>query len=115
MKTPTEAADRAALEHALELYRAQSAAQRATIDSLVARGDNWEEIAQFAAFHMQVSVLGLPPWQPPPCNIGPSNMATALAEPDPQRGYRAAALLRQRMLRCGVSQWEMGPRPSGRL
>jgi hypothetical protein len=53
--------------------------------------------------------LHLPPWQPPPCNIDPHNMASALAESDPQRGYRAAALLRQRMLRCGVSGWAADP------
>jgi hypothetical protein len=109
MTSPIEAADKAALEHALELYRAQSATQRATIDSLFARGDSWENIAQFAAFHCQVANLHLPPWQPPPCNVGPRNMATALAESDPKRGYRAAALLRQRMLRCEVSCWAADP------
>jgi hypothetical protein len=53
------------------------------------------------------SQLALPPWQPPPCNIG--NMAAALNDPDEQRGYRAAALLRQRMERCGVSRWHPDP------
>jgi hypothetical protein len=36
-------------------------------------------------------------------------MASALAEQDPQRGYRAAAQLWQRMQRCGVSRWHLDP------
>jgi hypothetical protein len=36
-------------------------------------------------------------------------MAAALNDPDEQRGYRAAALLRQRMERCGVSRWHPNP------
>jgi hypothetical protein len=109
MMSPTEAADKAALEQALETYCAASATNRATIDSLFARGDRWEDIARYCAFHMQVANLHLPPWQPPPSSIGPENMASALAETDPQRGHRAAALLRQRMLRCGVSGWHPDP------
>ena len=44
------------------------------------------------------------PWQPAPCNI-----ASALDESDPQRSYRAAALLLQRMLAAGVSRWHPNP------
>jgi hypothetical protein len=102
-------ADRAALERAIELYRTGSPTQRKTIDVMFARGDGWEYVARYAAFHMQVANLHLPPWQPAPCDIGPRNMASALAETDEQRGYRAAALLRQRMERCGVSQWHPDP------
>jgi hypothetical protein len=58
---------------------------------------------------MQVENLRLPPWQPAPCGIGENNMASALAEQDPQRGYRAAAQLWQRMQRCGVSRWHLDP------
>jgi hypothetical protein len=78
-----------------------------TIDALFARGDSWEEVARYAAFHMQVASLHLPPWQPAPCGIG--NMASALADPDEQRGWRSAALLRQRMERCGVSKYHPDP------
>ena len=102
-------ADKAALERAIELYRAGSPTQRKTIDVLFARGDSWENIARYAAFHMQVTNLHLPPWQPAPCDIGNRNMAAVLTETDEQRGYRAAALLRARMERCGVSRWHPSP------
>jgi hypothetical protein len=36
-------------------------------------------------------------------------MAAALNNTDEQSGYRAAALLRQRMERCGVSRWHPDP------
>jgi hypothetical protein len=65
------------------------------------------DVATFAASCAQSRALDLPPWQPPPCNIG--NMASALTDTDEQRGYRAAALLRQRMARCGVSRWHPDP------
>ena len=96
MKTPTEAADRAALEHASSCTAPEARCQRATIDSLFARGDNWEDIAQFAAFHCQISILHLPPWQPPPCNIGPTNMASG-----PRRAGPSARL--SEPLHCFVS------------
>jgi hypothetical protein len=67
----------------------------------------WEDVARFCARCAQDRALHLPPWQPPPCNIG--NMAAALDDPDEQRGYRTAALLRQRIERCGVSRWHPDP------
>jgi hypothetical protein len=51
--------------------------------------------------------LDLPPWQPSPCFVG--DMAAALNNTDELSGYRAAALLRQRMERCGVSRWHPNP------
>ena len=101
--------DKAALERAIELYRAGSRTQRQRIDAQLAKGDDWEDVATYCAFHMQMENLRLPPWQPPPCNIGNNNMASALNEQDPQRGYRSAALLRQRMQRCNVSRWHPDP------
>jgi hypothetical protein len=98
--------DRAALELAIERYRAGSRWQRETVDALFARGDSWEEVADYCAFHCQCERLGLPPWQPPPCRV---HVASALKIEDPVRGYRAAALLRQRMERCGVSKWHPDP------
>jgi Diacylglycerol kinase catalytic domain len=41
------------------------------------------------------------------CFVG--DMAAALNNTDEQSGYRAAALLRQRMERCGVSRWHPDP------
>jgi hypothetical protein len=51
--------------------------------------------------------LNLPPWQPPPCCI--SNIASALNVADEQSGWRAAALLLQRMESWGVSRWHPDP------
>jgi hypothetical protein len=55
---------------------------------------------------MQMENLGLPPWQPLPCRV---HVASGLKETDPQRGYRSAALLRQRMERLGISKWHPDP------
>ena len=114
MTTDTEAealssADLDALTQAVEQYCAVGLWQRQTVDALSARGDGWERVAKYCAYHMQMENLRLPPWQPAPCGIGPGNMDFALKETDPQRGYRAAALLRQRMERCGVSRWHPDP------
>ena len=46
--------------------------------------------------------LDLPPWQRPPCDI--TDIEGSL-EDNGLGGYRAAALLLQRMQRCGVSKW----------
>jgi hypothetical protein len=42
---------------------------------------------------------------PPPCDIGSIDAALAATDDEPRRGYHAAALLQQRMQRCGVSRW----------
>ncbi len=103
-------ADRAALELAVEQYRAGSRWQRKTVDALFARGDRWEEIATYCAFHMQMQNLKLPPWLVPPCNV--NNIERDLVRTDDRAeriGLRAAAQLRQRMQRCGVSRWAADP------
>jgi hypothetical protein len=104
-------ADKAALERAIELYRAGSRMQRTTIDALFARGDSWEDVARYAAFHMQMENLHLPPWLVPPCNV--RDIARDLVRTDDDRaertGLRAAAQLLQRMQRCGVSRWHPNP------
>jgi hypothetical protein len=101
--------DKAALERAIELYRAGSRTQRQRIDAQLAKGDDWEDVATYCAFHMQMENLRLPPWQRRLARSAPGNMASVLADPDSQRGYRSAALLRQRMERCGVSRWHPNP------
>ena len=98
------ATDRAALELAIEVTRKESPARRQQIDSFLSSRP-WIDVAAFCAGCAQGRALNLPPWQPAPCRVG--NMAAALA--DEQRGYRAAALLRQRMERCGVSRWHPDP------
>ena len=98
--------DRAALTRAVELYRTGSPTQRRQIDAQLAKGDDWEDVATYCAFHMQMESLHLPPWQPPPCRV---HVASALNETDPQRGYRAVDVLRQRMAAAGVSKWAPNP------
>ena len=66
-----------------------------------------DRVATFCASCAQSRSLRLPPWQPAPCNIG--NIEAALADTDEVSGYRAAALLCQRMQRCGVSRWHPDP------
>jgi len=110
MPTDTEEAltptDKAALTLAIEVTRRESAARRQQIDNFLATRE-WIYVATFCAGCAQSRSLNLPPWQPSPCFVG--DMAAALADPDEQRGYRAAALLRQRMERCGVSKWHPDP------
>ena len=100
------ATDKAALTLAIEVTRRESPARRRQVDDFLASRP-WFDVATFCAACAQSRALYLPPWQPPPCDIG--NMADALADTDEQRGYRAAALLRQRMERCGVSRWHPNP------
>jgi|SRR6266851_579011 len=102
--------DRAALELVIEVTRRESPARRQQIDDFLSSPmwiRPWFDVATFCASCAQSRALNSPPWQPPPCNIG--NIAAALDDPDEQRGYRAAALLRQRMERCGVSRWHPNP------
>ncbi len=102
--------DRAALELAIEVTRNESAARRQQVDDFLSSPlwiRPWFDVATFCASCAQSRRLNLPPWQPPPCNIG--NIAAALNDLDPQRGYRAAARLLQRMLDAGVSRWHPDP------
>ena len=69
--------------------------------------ETWAAVARFAAACCQERALALPPWQPAPCDI--PNIEAALQETDEKRGYRAAALLLQRMLAAGVSRWHPDP------
>ena len=99
-----------ALKRAIALYRAGSQWQRKTIDAMFARGDDWEHIGRYAAFHLQCEELGLPPWLVPPIDV--HDIARDLVRTDDRAertGLRAAAQLAQRMLTAGLSQCE--PRP----
>jgi hypothetical protein len=104
------AADKAALERAVEIYRAAGRWQRSTIDSLIARGDSQEEVGRYAAFHCQCEQLGLAPWQVAPCDV--RDIARDLVRTDERAertGLRSAAQLLRRMLAAGLSRYE--PRP----
>jgi hypothetical protein len=66
----------------------------------------WDEVAQSAAYHAQMKLLRLRPWQCPPC--------WANEEIDPAEGERFGNLrdeveLLQRMLVAGLSHWEPDP------
>jgi hypothetical protein len=86
--------DRDALTLAIEVTRRESPARRQQIDNFLATRE-WIYVATFCAGCAQSRSLQLPPWQPSPCFVG--DMAAALNNTDEQSGYRAAALLRQRM------------------
>lgn len=53
--------DRAALEQAVELCRAESAASRQRIDDRLASGGDWFSVASSCAFHRQIVALNLLP------------------------------------------------------
>ena len=95
-----------ALTLAIEVTKRESPARRRQIDIFLSSRP-WLNVAKFCAGCAQGRVLNLPPWQPPPCYVG--NMEAALADTDEVTGYRAAALLRKRMPRCGVSRWHPNP------
>jgi hypothetical protein len=94
------------LVQAIEATRKESPARRKQIDDFLS-SRVWLDVATFCASCAQSNSLRLQPWQPPPCDIG--NVAAALENSDETTGYRAAALLRQRMARCGVSRWHPSP------
>ena len=107
-------ADKAALEHAIEQYRASGRWQRQTIDDLFARGDDWADVGRYAAFHCQCERLHLPPWLVAPCDV--NNIERDLVRTDDRAertGLRAAAQLLKRMLDAGLSRFE--PDPLGAL
>jgi hypothetical protein len=91
---------------AIATTRRESKARRQQIDDFLSSRP-WIEVGRFCAAVAQEHSLHLMPWMHPPCHI--RDIAAALDDLDEQRGYRAAALLRQRMERCGVSRWHPDP------
>ena len=81
-----------ALTLAIETTRRESPARRRQIDDFMS-SRSWFDVATFCAACAQERALRLPPWQPPPCDIG--NIAAALDEFGPaariSRGCLAAA------------------------
>ena len=98
--------DKAALALATESVRKESPSQCQRIDDRLAADEDWTDIGKSCAYHRQIVVLDLMPWQSPPCYAD----LVALREPfgDP-RAAREGAELRQRMERCGVSKWHPDP------
>jgi len=98
--------DKAALALAIEAVRKESPSQCQRIDDRLAAGEDWTDIGKSCAYHRQIVVLDLMPWQSPPCyaDLG------ALREPfgDPRAARESAELL-QRLLRLGLSRFEPDP------
>jgi hypothetical protein len=94
--------DRAALKLAFELARRDSR-HAAQLDALLAEGQPWQEVAEFAAQCCQRRSLRLQPWQAPPC------IADERAPPASYSGNRLALDLLRRMRELKVSRWH--PRP----
>ena len=100
--------DRAALELAMGLVR-EDAALAQQVESMLADGQPWDEVAKHAAECQQDRNLRLKPWQPAPCN---RRVKVGLGD-DPvlgeKSGWRAASVLLERMLELKISRWHPDP------
>ncbi|UGX93383.1 hypothetical protein G6321_00048610 [Bradyrhizobium barranii subsp. barranii] len=108
MTTELTDLDRDALTLAIDVTRNESHARHRQVDKFL-ETRLWIEVATFCANCAQSRALNLPPWQPSPCHVGNMEAAFNGMLDEARCGYRAAALLRQRMSRCGVSRWHPDP------
>src|SRR5262245_27080635 len=92
------ATDRDALTRAVEIARKDPAEAR-RIDSRLARGDDWFDVARSAAMHCKIARLDLRPWQSAP-------MYGHIEQP--RRDQRAYELQR-RLIAAGCSIYEPDP------
>jgi hypothetical protein len=100
------AADRAALELAIETARKHSRADRAQIDDKL-RTEPWLTVAMFAAHECQEWSLDLQPWECwPPCAVEVDDDDAPGLE---HRGIRKSAALLRHMLALGISRWHPDP------
>ena len=104
------AIDRAALQAAIEMMRNESRASADQIDARLSRED-FQQAAEFAAYHCQCKTLRLKPWQPPPMCVQPN--PDPGAPDDGIMGWKRAETLLMRMLAAGLSKYE--PDPLGAL
>ena len=86
--------DRAALKQAMEI--AQRDPLRAEQLQAKLKDEPWEEVAEFAAFSVQIDSLDLLPWQAPPAIV---------SEDDDDPIQADAVKLLRRMLAAGVSRY----------
>ena len=96
--------DRDALERCMKV--AGRDPERAEHLTSKLKDEPWIEVAQFAAYSVQIDALALKPWQDPPANLDED-----ADEPDnAARASNAAGrqLLRQ-MLAAGLSRYEPDP------
>jgi hypothetical protein len=96
----TDPVDVAALRRALAQLRALQPSRCGQLDAMT-QERGWQTAARFAAYSLQISSMGLKPWQVPPCAVRD--------ETDPRDGEEEAAALLTRMLDMGLSQYEWDP------
>ena len=95
--------DKDALRRALVAARALDAQTAQAVETNL-KTSTWQEAAEYAAYHCQMRVLKLRPWQTPPM--------ISHDEIDPEGRYGGTEQevgLRQKMLALGVSIFEPDP------
>jgi hypothetical protein len=94
--------DRSALGRAIEAVRQRGTEDAQQLDWMVEQ-QGWRTAAEFASYSMQTRMLGLRPWQSPPCEVDPD------FDGDDFHGRRTAARLLKRLLDAGLSRFEPDP------
>ena len=89
--------DREALERSIVIARRDPAYAK-SIDSKLAAGDDWFDVAVGASYHVQMLSLHLAPWQSPP----------VFAHIESPRRDEVAAELLDRLIKCGISRFRTG-------
>jgi hypothetical protein len=107
MDATDELDDRDALARCIPAARAADPIYDRAIDTMFARGQSWEEVANYACFIAQTTSLNVMPWQRPPCRI---HLESALRQPfgDPG-GEREGAEIRLKLQALGLSKFEPDP------
>ena len=95
--------DRDALQRAISIRYGSVKGKIELLELLTTR--SWCEVAEAAAYHCQIEVLGLRPWEKPPCHADDIDQIKDDGSNRMHRRREAAALL-DRMLAVGLSQWE---------
>jgi len=107
--TKLTAADKEALERAIQLARAANQEEREHIDNVMAR-EGWLGAGESAVFFCQTRALRLRPWQPLLYWFrSDADIQAGLQQPYGVDGERAGAELVSRLLRCGLSRYEPEP------
>jgi hypothetical protein len=102
-----DAVDRDALTRCIAAARAIAPIYDRAIDTMLARGQSWEEVAHYACVVAQTVSCDAKPWQPVPCGV---HVASALRQPygDP-RSEREAAEIRLKLQALNLSRYEPDP------
>jgi hypothetical protein len=99
--TELDEIDRAALERALALVRAESEQERERVDrELIEQG--WQQAAELAAYQCQCRTMRLRPWQAPPIDASDEFGVGYGCQP-------SEVQLRRRLLAAGLSIYEPDP------